>query len=96
MLALFSLAGITAIVSIFLFKNRKIQMRLTLLSFIITVAGIVWSFVFYSQALKELNDQPYKDELGRFLPLLALVFTMLAYRFIRKDEKLVKSMDRLR
>lgn len=96
MLALFSLAGIAAIGSIFLFKNRKIQMRLTLLSLLVTVAGIVWSFIFYSQALKALSDQTYKDELGRFLPLLALVFMTLAYRFIRKDEKLVKSMDRLR
>jgi len=29
-------------------------------------------------------------------PILALVFTALANRFINKDEKLVKSMDRLR
>lgn len=96
MLALFVLSGALAVVSIFLFRNRKLQMRLTLLSFVLNLVGIIVSVIYYAQALKTIDNQSDKDELGRFLPLAALVFAILAYRFIRKDEKLVKSMDRLR
>ncbi|MDX1940650.1 MAG: DUF4293 domain-containing protein [Saprospiraceae bacterium] len=96
MLVLFVLAGALAVISIFLFRNRKLQMRLTLLSFFLNLAGIIVSVIFYAQALKTIDNQQDKDELGRFLPLAALVFAIVAYRFIRKDEKLVKSMDRLR
>ena len=36
------------------------------------------------------------DGLGLFLPVAALIFAVLANLFIKKDDKLVKSMDRLR
>ena len=36
------------------------------------------------------------EELGLGLPVLSILFAAFAMRFINKDEKLVKSMDRLR
>jgi len=33
---------------------------------------------------------------GIYLPVIALIFNLLANRFIRRDEKLVRSVDRLR
>jgi hypothetical protein len=35
-------------------------------------------------------------EAGFYLPTLALILNLLANRFIRRDEQLVRSMDRLR
>jgi hypothetical protein len=36
------------------------------------------------------------DGLGLYTPIVGLVLSLLAARFIKKDENLVKSMDRLR
>ena len=43
-----------------------------------------------------LTNNPGGYQFGLFLPAIALFFNSLALRFIRKDEKLVRSMDRLR
>ena len=44
----------------------------------------------------DANTHDINEELGVALPVLFLVFAALAQRGIMKDEKLVKSMDRLR
>ncbi|MBK7637253.1 MAG: DUF4293 family protein [Saprospiraceae bacterium] len=36
------------------------------------------------------------DEIGIYLPLIGLIFSILAARYIKKDEDTVRSMDRLR
>jgi len=36
------------------------------------------------------------DGFGIYLPLIGIIMAVLANRFIKKDDKLVKSMDRLR
>ncbi len=92
MVVLFAVAGALALAGIFLFKNRLLQMRITLFAIIATVGGTVLALVFFSQA----GIQTAEAGIGSFFPLLALIAGLLAYRFIKKDEKLVKSMDRLR
>jgi len=42
------------------------------------------------------QEAQVNDQFGMYLPLVGLLFSGLAIHFIRKDEKLVKSMDRLR
>lgn len=96
LLALFGIGGGLALISIFLFKNRGLQMRLTIFSFIATLIGIVMAAIFFMQNSNDVGEAAINDEVGIYLPAAALIFTLLAYRFINKDEKLVKSMDRLR
>ena len=36
------------------------------------------------------------DQWGMFIPLVSVLFALLANHYIRKDDQLVKSMDRLR
>lgn len=89
--------GAIALLNVFLFKNRGLQMRLSILviicSLLITAFGI---YLFYQDASLMAKTADMEDGLGVFLPPLALIFGGLAYFFVKKDEKLVKSMDRLR
>lgn len=96
MIMLFALAGALALASIFLYKNRRLQMRLTIFAFIANLLAIVLGVIFFIQASPAIGDRNVHDAAGMYLPIATFIFTLLAYRFISKDEKLVKSMDRLR
>jgi hypothetical protein len=94
LLALFAVGGALAVASIVLFKNRALQMRLSLLSFFALLAGSAFGIVLF--VMDRQTAAGTSIALGAFLPLAALILLLLAYRFIKKDEKLVRSMDRLR
>jgi Na+-transporting NADH:ubiquinone oxidoreductase subunit NqrE len=91
------LGGLLALLTIFLYKNRSLQIRL---SYFTLVLAIVLPFtvilLFYSEATKNFLNAHIEDGLGIYLPIIAIVSTILAIRFIKKDQKIVKSMDRLR
>lgn len=96
LMVLFGLGGALALVGIFLFKNRSLQIRLSILAFITNLIGVIFGAVFFMQNSSEVAADQLNDGLGVYLPIVAMVLVLLAYRFIRKDERLVKSMDRLR
>jgi uncharacterized membrane protein YwzB len=82
--------------TIFLFKNRSLQIRLCLLGMVMAI-GILVLEAFIASNEKTLAD--YSDGSwgpGIVIPLLIVVALFLAIRGIRKDQKLVKSLDRLR
>lgn len=82
--------GLIALIAIFLYKNRPLQQKLCLaglLSFIITC-------VFYYLEIKKFTVGSF-SLLSVFL-LLVPVFYFLAIRGIYRDQKLIKSVDRLR
>lgn len=85
--------GISLILStviIFLYKNRKQQMQLCLVGMVVA-AGII---LLYILEVKKLTTGTLA--LSSVLPFLVLIGYFLAYRNIRKDEKLIKSLDKLR
>ncbi|MCP3933207.1 MAG: DUF4293 domain-containing protein [Bacteroidetes bacterium] len=92
----FCLAGGLAFISIFLFKKRKLQLSFSRISIIASVIGLVLGVILYMQDSNTLGEAVIKDEYGLFMPVFAIVFTLLAIRFINKDNKIVSSMDRLR
>jgi uncharacterized membrane protein YcgQ (UPF0703/DUF1980 family) len=90
-----------AVISIFLFKKRKVQFRLTVLNIFLSIAAIVLQYfkvLDFANALqtggKTITSSSYLP--AAFLPVLILVFLFLAARGIYKDERLIKSLDRLR
>lgn len=93
LLVLFAIAGALAAISIFLYKNRTIQIRLAIIALLVNLAGIAFAVIYL---LQQVNFASIAFSIGIFLPLLAVIFIWLAQRNIRKDEKLVRSMDRLR
>ena len=88
-----------SLISIFLFKNRPLQMNLAKLSFIASVLIIVLGGIFFYKEyanIKAAVDTKFSGEFGLLSPVFASIFTMLSIRFIKKDEDLVRSSDRLR
>lgn len=93
LLALFGLAGVLLLITIFLFNNRKLQMKLSLASVVLVVVGAAYgAFRFFS----DVAAGSATPDIGLILPLLAIIFGWLARNYIQKDEKLVRSADRLR
>lgn len=81
---------ILSAVTIFLFKNRKQQLWLCLLG--ILISGILL-FIYISQTSK--LEKPVVA-LSAVLPVFMIAGYIMAYRGIRKDEQLVKGLDKLR
>ncbi|GHT15187.1 membrane protein [Bacteroidia bacterium] len=83
--------AILALTAIFLFKNRKRQI---LLGYIILLALLLDYVAFF---VWKFDPAVFASGIVTFLiPFVAGVFDFLAIRGIRKDEKLVRSLDRLR
>ncbi len=101
-------SGVIGLLCIFLFKNRRLQMRLATLGFMTTLAYIFllffWAVDKYADVLLSHGLTRFLSEakpevswgVGAFIPMAALVFFFLAQRAIRKDEALVRAADRLR
>ncbi|MEO1518496.1 MAG: DUF4293 domain-containing protein [Bacteroidota bacterium] len=97
LLILFAAAGLLALVSIFLFKDRKRQLLVGRFAIIANVIGLILALALYYNDSDTIGENvAINDELGLYMPLAFLLFALLAQRFISKDEKLVRSMDRLR
>ncbi|WP_139420780.1 DUF4293 family protein [Chryseobacterium mulctrae] len=80
--------------SLFSFKNRKRQILLNNISIIIN-ALLIGVLVYWMQNLSGGIDFPEKG-IEPVFPSIAVICLFLANIFIKKDERLVKSVDRLR
>ena len=94
--ALAILASLTALFSVFQFKNRLTQMKLGALNSLFMVATLASCYFLINQTEKIFPEAQGQTQLAFFLPMAGLILNMIANRFIRKDEKLVKSVDRIR
>ena len=92
-----SLATVLALYSIFRYDNRLLQMKLAALNSLL-IGGTLVACIFLTMEGQEmLPDGGEGTRLtGFYLPVVALLCNMLANRFIRKDEALVRSSDRFR
>ena len=80
-------------VTIFLFKKRMLQIRLTIFSSVMLI-GYYLALVAYIFMLAE--DTTFSASWTICLPFAALILNWLAIRGIGADEALVKAYDRLR
>lgn len=89
---LLALSSVLSLVTIFLFRNRKLQMTLckvNLASIVLWYAAFVFFVVFGS-------EMPFHQQFAAYLPFVAAVFVWLAHRGVVADEKLVRAADRIR
>jgi len=86
------------LVTIFYFKNRKKQLQITYLNIFLVILLAVWFYVSSNNAVVEINKTLALENIGigALLAPLNIVFLYLAAKGIRNDEKLIKSVDRLR
>lgn len=83
-----------AVISIALYKNRQHQFVLNRLNMILNLF-LLGFFVYRSLNLSGETEVSEKG-IGMLIPVFSIVFLVLANRAIKKDEDLVKSVDRLR
>ncbi len=84
------------VIAIFMYKNRPLQIRMSYLGATLGIVLPLIALLIYMNHSPELGDTEVTDKAGIYLPILVIVFYVLASRFIQKDNKLVRSMDRLR
>ncbi|MGB0981189.1 MAG: DUF4293 domain-containing protein [Winogradskyella sp.] len=91
---LFLGSGLLSLISIFRFKNRKSQFVLGRLNILLNFI-LLGIFVYQSLNLSGETNVSEKG-IGLLLPIFSIVCLVLANKAIKKDEDLVKSVDRLR
>lgn len=84
------IAGTIALVTIFLYKKRKVQMKLCVLDIILCLLWYGWYIAMV------LTVDGMNVAFGACLPLVAVIFLFMARRGVKADEELIKSMDRIR
>ena len=86
---------ILIVYTIFRYKNRLHQLKLIKMNIFLNVVMIAAIFL---NDPKLFTDSQISIELdlGAYFPLISLIFLVMANRYILKDEKLIKSVDRLR
>ncbi len=90
----FYVVGALALWTVFLYKNRKNQFVVNRLNMILNLF-LLGFFVYRSLNLSGETLVSEKG-IGMSIPIISIVFLALANRAIKKDEDLVKSVDRLR
>lgn len=88
--------GLLAIINLFLFKNRKLQFKLSVMGVIVSIGFLILEYMRVEDFKVKNLIQSGSYQLGALLPIVMVIFFFMAARGIYKDEKLVKSMNRLR
>ncbi|HEX8577925.1 MAG TPA: DUF4293 domain-containing protein [Flavobacterium sp.] len=93
--ALFGISTTLSLLSIISFKKRQNQFVLSRLNIILNLI-LLGLFVYRSLNLSGEAVTVSEKGIGMFLPIVAIVLLVFANKAIKKDEDLVKSVDRLR
>ncbi len=99
MLILMVLSTVLPFVNIFLFKKRLLQVRLCIVEVILLIGALIVAGLYYYLSGRSLVDYGIISQGIRIvasLPIAALILNILALRAIWKDERLVRSLDRIR
>lgn len=96
--AINAVVAILALVAIFTFKKRMLQMRLVRFAIFLDIILVALIFFIYAGIIERtiFVTPDYMSEAGIYFPLVALIFLILANRYIQRDERMVRSIDRLR
>lgn len=98
-IALAIISGVTAFISlitIFLFRNRPTQIKLCYVNILLILLFYVSYYYYVSVSIAELEGIVSSFKYGSILPAISIIFILLASIQIKKDDKLVKSLNRIR
>ncbi len=84
--------AVASLIIIFLYKDRKMQLKLTIAAFALSLLNL---FVYYMQ-IKKFIPAEGKISITAIVAIIIPALILLAARAIWKDEQLIKSVDRLR
>ena len=89
----FFITALIALIAIFKFKNRKLQF---VLGRIIILINLFLLGILIYLSLTIPGEVSSEKGIGMFIPIVVVLFAVLANKAIKNDEDLVKSVDRLR
>jgi len=92
---LIAIIPVLSLVTVFLFRNRRLQLKMILLIILLSMGFIIAEIIYSIMITKEYGVTIIPG-FAMVIPVLILIFSGLAYRGIKKDENLVRSYDRLR
>ncbi len=90
------LSAVIALSTIFLYRNRMLQIRMTIFNSILLVGYYVAAIAFIFILKGKLEASGFQLGWALCLPAVCIVLNYLAFRGIYKDEVMVKAADRLR
>ncbi|MAQ31744.1 MAG: hypothetical protein CMD26_03315 [Flavobacteriales bacterium] len=96
------LISVFCFIAIIAFKRRLFQIKISCVSFYLSIFMSIYTLIYFYFSLSYLIDQmpSFFMQVLLFLaminPFICTFFIFLAIRFIQKDQKLIKSIDRLR
>ena len=94
-----ALATIIPLITIFLYKNRMLQIRLCAVELVLLLGAQIFMALYYylgNRMFEQLEFHTQGIRIAIIFPLLAIILDYLALRAIFKDEMLVRSLDRIR
>ncbi|MCD8184712.1 MAG: DUF4293 domain-containing protein [Bacteroides sp.] len=90
------LSAIIAFCTIFLFRNRMLQVRMTIFSSLLLIGYYIAFVVFMLMLKNDLEVMSLRLGWALCLPAVCIILNYLAFRTIYRDEVMVKAADRLR
>jgi Domain of unknown function (DUF4293) len=88
--------GAGSVFAIFLFKKRDLQKRICIYLTLISALLIIFMVLDYNTMKMQFEGSSTYPGIWSIFPVAFIIFGFLAWRGIRKDEDLLKSMDRIR
>lgn len=86
--------AVICLVNIFNFRKRSLQKRMAVVSIVIIIAFGFWCSIYAKKLPGGIDGAAFG--FGAYLPALAILFCILAIFGINKDERLIRSAERLR
>jgi hypothetical protein len=97
LIILTGLGCILSLAALLLFANRPLQLTLSKMNAVVSLLlPVLAALLIFNEGTMTSDADKINDSVGIYLPLAGFVLSILAIRYISKDEKLVRSMDRLR
>jgi len=81
-------------INIFLYNNRKLQIKLNYL--VIFVLIVLLGLSIYQVGFLSGEKSFSEKDIKLLVPVISIVFLLIANKYIKRDERLVKSVDRIR
>ena len=91
-----SVLSFLTFINIWLYKKRKLQIRICVYSIILAFGLIGLIYYYFVIGFRQLDQPAYALRFPLVVPVIFIILIYLAFRGIRKDEILIRSLDRIR
>ena len=90
------ITSVLIFLNILLYRNRKLQIRFCVYSIVLGFGMIGLLYYYWVNIFRQLDVDSYWLRIPLIFPVIAIIFVYLAFRAIRKDEILIRSIDKIR